>query len=350
MDTAVNDIWADLQALQDQKENVPTFTLDDGVLHVGDSSVSFMRTLRIPCNEAKYPLPPSLGKFRILPVDELRNAPQQMKKRGGVAIPIRQSEAMWLNLNGTGALQVFTGKVNAVSGKMHQKNEGLRREASGATQNYVSLPKQPWIDGYNCGNGYVRQFVGVPLGKGLSVEKQISGQENTGGIQLVYYPLKLKDSKLKFQVIHSNREFSPLLSPRGGDDDPHMMGLAAGGKIKQEIYRDIRDPREYDTKRKARLFVHMVNSPMYTALTNEKMPPPVMTAKTYAMARLPWFEIYAEPDLDVRAPSVLHVLKTFKQLGAHNSQPPGGLPFDDEEEEDIKIDPKDVVHLRDGDW
>jgi len=128
------------------------------------------------------------------------------------------------------------------------------------------------------------------------------------------------------------------------------MGLAAGGKIKQEIYRDIRDPREYDTKRKARLFVHMVNSPMYTALTNEKMPPPVMTAKTYAMARLPWFEIYAEPDLDVRAPSVLHVLKTFKQLGAHNSQPPGGLPFDDEEEEDIKIDPKDVVHLRDGDW
>eukprot|EP00467_Chlorarachnion_reptans_P004960 CAMPEP_0114499334 /NCGR_PEP_ID=MMETSP0109-20121206/7364_1 /TAXON_ID=29199 /ORGANISM="Chlorarachnion reptans, Strain CCCM449" /LENGTH=495 /DNA_ID=CAMNT_0001676899 /DNA_START=277 /DNA_END=1761 /DNA_ORIENTATION=+ len=398
MDTAVNDVWADLQALQDGKHSTPTFEVASGGLCVNNTKVSFMRTLRIPCNKKTYPLPPSFGEFRPLPVDELNNAPQQMKKRGGVVIPVRQSEAMWLKFGwGEGALQVFTGKVNAVSGKVYQKKGRLKKAASGTIQNYVSLPKQPWLDGYNCGNGYVRQFVGVPLGKRLSVEKQILGKETAGGVQLVYYPLKIKDDKLEFRATKSMSPLSPLQSPRklglkvgdkieafipgkvrfypskggeptlhlvlklrggGGGTSPHMMGLAAGGKIKQEIYRDKRDPREYDTKRKARIFVHMVNAPMYTALTNEKMPPPVVTASAYADAKLPWFEIYAEPNLDVKAPSVLRVLKTFKELDAQKSTQPGGLPCDDEEEV-VNVNYFDVVHLgkasnskslRDGDW
>ena len=40
-------------------------------------------------------------------------------------------------------------------------------------QNYVSLPKQLWLDGINCGDGYVRQFVAMPLGKGYTVEVKI---------------------------------------------------------------------------------------------------------------------------------------------------------------------------------
>ena len=37
-------------------------------------------------------------------------------------------------------------------------------------QNYCALPKQLWLDGINCGDGYVRQFVAMPLGKGYTVE------------------------------------------------------------------------------------------------------------------------------------------------------------------------------------
>ena len=37
-------------------------------------------------------------------------------------------------------------------------------------QNYCALPKQLWLDGINCGDGYIRQFVAMPLGKGYTVE------------------------------------------------------------------------------------------------------------------------------------------------------------------------------------
>ena len=37
-------------------------------------------------------------------------------------------------------------------------------------QNYCVLPKQPWLDGINYGDGYIRQFVAMPLGKGYTVE------------------------------------------------------------------------------------------------------------------------------------------------------------------------------------
>ena len=41
---------------------------------------------------------------------------------------------------------------------------------SDTDQNYVAIPKQKWLDGINCGDGYIRQFVAMPLGKGYTVE------------------------------------------------------------------------------------------------------------------------------------------------------------------------------------
>ena len=37
-------------------------------------------------------------------------------------------------------------------------------------QNYVAIPKQKWLDGINCGDGTIRQFVAMPLGQGYTVE------------------------------------------------------------------------------------------------------------------------------------------------------------------------------------
>ena len=70
----------------------------------------------------------------------------------------------------TGAVKIGTGKINAVTGKAWKFKH---ISTSNKDQNYVSLPKQPWLDGINCGDGYIRQFVAMPLGKGYTVEVQL---------------------------------------------------------------------------------------------------------------------------------------------------------------------------------
>ena len=65
------------------------------------------------------------------------------------------------------AVKIGTGKINAVTGKPW-KSKSI--SSSIADQNYVSIPKQLWLDGINCGDGYIRQFVAMPLGKGYTVE------------------------------------------------------------------------------------------------------------------------------------------------------------------------------------
>ena len=92
-------------------------------------------------------------------------------------LPIHQSEAMWLNFD-CGypmALKVGTGKVCAVSGD--DWSSGLISNP----QNYCVLPDQPWLDGYCVEKGVIRQFVAAPLGKGVTVEEQLTGKGEWGG-------------------------------------------------------------------------------------------------------------------------------------------------------------------------
>ena len=52
------------------------------------------------------------------------------------------------------------------------------------------VPEQPWIDGYNVDTGIVRQFVAAPLGQGYTVEEQLTGEANVGGLQIQAFPMK----------------------------------------------------------------------------------------------------------------------------------------------------------------
>ncbi|GHA28792.1 hypothetical protein GCM10010345_36980 [Streptomyces canarius] len=72
-----------------------------------------------------------------------------MRARGGVMLPVYLREAMWLSFAASepAALQVGVGKVCAVSG------EPWRDRLSRRPQNYVVLPRQPWLDGINSGRG-----------------------------------------------------------------------------------------------------------------------------------------------------------------------------------------------------
>lgn len=141
------------------------------------AAISFQRTLRIPDDGKDYPLPPGLGRFPVRHVDDSPGVPQTWKKHGGVMLPMHKTEALWLHFSSDYpmALKVGAGGVCAISGE--RWSTSLRT----GPQNYVVLPEQPWLDGFRVSEGVIRQFVAVPLGKGLTVEHQLTGDETWGG-------------------------------------------------------------------------------------------------------------------------------------------------------------------------
>lgn len=95
------------------------------------------------------------------------------------------------------AVKVYVGGVNAVSGEPARETEVtmMRRlklmQEKKSIQDYVVTPRQLWLDGIASADGCVRQFVAMPLGKGYTVEAQVTGEEVMGGLQIEIVPAKL---------------------------------------------------------------------------------------------------------------------------------------------------------------
>ena len=192
-------------------------------------SIDFQRTLRIPDDDKHYPLPAGLGRFPLRHVDDYsQRLPQKWIEHGGVMLPMYQSEALWINFSSRYpfAVKVAAGKINAVTGGSWS-NE-LNREP----QDYLALPRQPWLDGYCVEQGIIRQFVAMPLGSGYSAEEQITGEAEHGGIQIIAYPLKPELYHPVRERAHSAFEFEPMLACTGAM--ALDMGLAPGGRMRQE--------------------------------------------------------------------------------------------------------------------
>ena len=73
------------------------------------------------------------------------------------------------------AVKVAVGKVNAVSAKPWEQ------KLLPGENDYLVCSPQLWLDGNNAGEGYIRQFVAMPLGMGYTVEAQVTGEEKFGG-------------------------------------------------------------------------------------------------------------------------------------------------------------------------
>lgn len=106
---------------------------------------------------------------------------------------------MWIKFKATShfAVKIYVGGVNVVSGEPAVETAAtkLRRQTSilqhKSLQDYVVLPKQPWLDGIATSGGMVKQFVAMPMGDGYSVEAQVTGEEVTGGLQFEITPAVL---------------------------------------------------------------------------------------------------------------------------------------------------------------
>ena len=264
-------------------------------------SVSFQRTLRIPEDGQTYPLPPTLGPFSIHRVaDFAEKMPAGWRQPGAFFVPMYQREALWLGFGGEdwkpNAVVVEVGGVNAISGEVGA--QGLQS----SKQNYLVTPDQPWLDGINAGDGFIHQFVATPLGVGLSVEGQITGTEDIGGLQLTVYepkPGSFPDEPPQ------TLPYLPYQEAMGME-----MGLGAGGRITQKIHLDPYGIDVWDQANCETVRVFILNSQQYREVTGLEPPPTAVSVDTYVEYGLPWFELYDESARDVPAASSLAGLKT----------------------------------------
>lgn len=79
-----------------------TARIDGTTLHLQEGvQVRFKRTLHLP-ETGTHPLPPGLGDFPVRRVEDYPStAPERMRARGGVLLPVYLREAMWLHFGGT---------------------------------------------------------------------------------------------------------------------------------------------------------------------------------------------------------------------------------------------------------
>lgn len=297
-------------------------------------SVGCQRTLRIPDDGTDHPLPPGLGRFPVRHVDDVApRLPPTWLERGGVALPMYQSEAMWLNFGGgfgayPFAVKVAAGKINALTGEPWE--DGLHRDP----QDYLVVPEQPWLDGYCVEEGVIRQFVAMPLGSGYSAEEQITGKGEHGGLQLIAYPMKRE----AWERIHGRRDElvdadMVMSAPASGE-----MGLAPGGRMRQKIHEDPHDFDVWDLRHSSRCFVHIANSLVWRAITGERPPTTPPTAEEYTKAGLPWFELYEDGVEALEGSQTLAELKSVLELGREKGDAP--LP------ENEPVEPRNIVKLR----
>lgn len=267
-------------------------------------TVDFQRTLRIPDDGRDYPLPPGLDPFPLFHVDDYaERLPESWSTHGGVFLPIHQAEALWIRFSGKYpfAVQVATGKINAVSG------EAWTETLSSEPQNYVVVPNQPWLDGYNVGHDRIRQFVAAPLGEGDTVEEQLTGEALHGGLQIRAVPMKAERYEELFSPSRQGIHFARSESPSDSE-----MGLAPGGLMRQRIHEDLYGEDAWEADSSARCFVHMLNSPAFREVTGNTPPQQPPTAEEYTAAGLPWFELY---DADQPALEGVEPLRRAESLG-----------------------------------
>ncbi len=308
-----------------------TITLKDDRIHVGERfSFTLQRTLRLPDDGKTYPLPPGLGAFPVSRVSDFEDkVPPHWLERGGFFVPLYQREALWLEFEAAwwkpNAVKVSVGGINAVSG------ETWNEELGSDPQNYIVCPDQPWLDGINIGDGQIRQFIATPLGLGDTIEEQLTGTDKWGGLQLQVFeprPGRFPDEPpARGPVVFES------LAEAEAD-----MGIGAGGRMEQKIYPDSYGIETWDQQSCSAVFIHIVNSKQYLAITGREPPSTPVSAQLYTNMRLPWFQLYDEDRADVPASERLKTVKALKERESER-----GI---EDDSGSLEVDPDQIIRLK----
>jgi hypothetical protein len=199
-------------------------------------------------------------------------------------------------------------------------------------------PEQPWLDGYCVEKGFIRQFVAMPLGAGYSAEEQLTGKAEYGGIQIAVYPMKREVFERRFpKVKRVARDIDMVCECRSSMAE-YGMGLAPGGRMRQEIYEDPFDFADWDQGNTSRCFVHLSNSMLWRSITGEEPPTVPFTSKEYSDAGLPWFDYYNDKTPALKGSDELKKLKSVKEISKQKGDK--ALP------ENESVTPEQIIKLR----
>jgi Trypsin-like peptidase domain len=292
-----------------------------GPVPAGHVEIGFERTVRLPDDGRSHPLPPGLGGLPVRRVADLADfradsVPAAWRAGGpdDLVLPLHEREALFLTFRGAGwrpcAVKVGAGGVNAVSG------EPWDRTLRAAPQDYLVCPPQPWLDGINSGSGTVRQFVAVPLGRGQTVEGQVTGEERVGGLQILVFeprPGRFPDQPPPAEELAGEAalEATGLEGPGAG---AAPLGLGAGGQMRQKIYPDPFGVDTWQEEPAAAFHVHLVRASDWPALTGEEAPPTAIGPELAAALGLPWFELDDADRGDVPPPPALAAVRSIDRV------------------------------------
>ncbi|MDQ2867119.1 MAG: hypothetical protein M3R59_01705 [Verrucomicrobiota bacterium] len=311
--------------------------IDKNRLRVGRFfSVTFRRTLRVPEDGKDYPLPPGFkDPFPIFRVQDYADkVPQHWLKAGGFFIPMHQREAMFLEFSGhkwhAASAKIAVGNINAVTG------EGFTDAIRAHKQDYLVIPDQKWLDGINSLSGRVKQFVAMPLGKGYTVEEQVTDEAKFGGIQIGVYDAReglfpdedphaverrLKELVKREEERKQRGEFQKpfrtgdiRFMPRGHrPEDDIELGIAAGGSIRQQIFEDQYGYQTWDQESLVRLTIRIVDTVTFKRITGRDVPPTPVSAEHYTKAGPPWFH-YVEQAPSLALSGILARIRSIREI------------------------------------
>lgn len=351
-------------------------------------TVTLHRTVRLPEDGNSHSLPPSMGSFPMKMIEDYKDkVPQVWKEHSGVFIPMFEREAMWLGFSGpTSAIKVATGKINAVSGgtwKQELQAPVSMVDGKDPEQDYMVSPHpQPWLDGFNIGGGQIRQFVGMQMGKGYTVEAQVSGKEDIGGIQVLVVPSKpgkiptqtsgtrglsystnysagpenfessicLNDSsafapacaavpyqETKTSYSINANSVSRSASSKKSFTKASEIGLAQGARLEQKVYADPYGVDAWDQEKSERLFIHIINAELWEKITGEKCPNSPVSASEYKGA----YFTYENGNKDLKGSGTLANVKPISQKDKEHG-------FEDQQDDSLLEESKTnpVINLK----
>jgi hypothetical protein len=287
-------------------------------------AASFHRTLRVPESGGPYPLPPGFGSFPILPVSALgERLPPAWREDTLGLVPMRRREALWIAFRAGRerpcAAIVQAGRVNALTGEIEGGPPRLRQP-----QNYVVAPPQLWLDGVKTASGRVRQFVAVAAGGGASVESQIAGGDEIGGVLIAAF--EARPGRIP--------QAAPAAPPGPARfARPQEQALGAGGEIGQKVHPDPHGFDVWEESCAGAARIRLVDARLLAALAGGAPPPSPIDAEAYARAGLPWFALYEEEAGDL---SPAEALARLQPAGAAEGEPA---------DESIEVDPAAVRRI-----
>jgi len=235
-------------------------------LNLGPLHLTFNITLRVKDDGEPYNLPPSFGYVDIYKVSDYETCPESWDKNG-YFIAIHDKEATWINFQSTCpvALLVSVDGINVLNAKHFEQ----KLEENG----YLTVPPQPWLDGWKNEDGTVSQFV-CTSDKERAVGCQL-GSQDVGMKFFVYEPKNSEIMRLQErpQFTWGDSETDDLECCRSFS----LCGMGRGGSLKQKVYKDPYGLDKWKDEPVATAVVYLIDADEFTKITGKVLTvPPVL--------------------------------------------------------------------------